>query len=101
MNTHYFFRFFEKIYDQSAQSLCYKIFFIELIYMLYIPLDSEFEGLSYEGILFFSVFCENICSYDFGQSLSYKNFIIELIYMLYIPLHSEFEGLSYEHTLFF
>ena len=36
--------------------LTYKIFFIELIFMLYIPLDSEFEGLSYEGILFFQIF---------------------------------------------
>ena len=43
--------------------------------MLHIPLDSEFEGLSYE--------------------------LIELIYMLYIPLDSEFEGLSYEGILCF
>ena len=38
-----------------GQSLYYN-FFIELIYMLYIPLDSEFEGLSYEGTLFFQFF---------------------------------------------
>ena len=60
MKAYYFFQFFVKICAQSAQSLTYKFFFIELIYMLYIPLDSEFHGLSYEGTLFFSVFCENI-----------------------------------------
>ena len=60
MKAHYFFQFFVKIYAQSAQSLPYKEFLIELIFMLYIPLDSEFEGLSYEDILFFSVFCENV-----------------------------------------
>ena len=43
-----------------GKRLTYKFFFIELIFMLYIPLDSEFEGPSYEGTLFFSVFCENI-----------------------------------------
>ena len=48
-----FFRFFEKIYAQFAQRLSYKYFFIELIYMLYIPLDSEMDGLSYEHTLFF------------------------------------------------
>ena len=39
-----------------GKSLTYKIFFIELIFMLYIPLDSEFEGLPYEGTLFFQFF---------------------------------------------
>ena len=84
-----------------GQSLSYKIFFIELIYMLYIPLDSEFEGLSYEDIIF-SDFCENICSHTIlGKVCLIKFFFIELIYMLYILLESEFEGLSYEGILFF
>ena len=52
IKAHYFFYFFWKKYTkatciQFGQRLSYKFFFIELIYMLYIPLDSEFEGLSY------------------------------------------------------
>ena len=68
--------------------------------MLYIPLDSEFEGLSYEGTLFFSYFCEKICSHlILGKVCRINFFFIELIFMLYILLDSEFEELSYEGTV--
>ena len=74
--------------------MLYIMFFIEQIFMLYIPLDSEFQGLSYYFFQFFVKSYDNIRFWE-------KFFFIELIYMLNIPLDSEFEGLSYEGTLFF
>ena len=60
--------------DSEFEGLSYEL--IELIYMLYIPLDSEFEGVSYEGILFFLGFLgKYMITYDFGQSLSFKFFL--------------------------
>ena len=67
-----------------GQSLSFKFFFIEQIFMLYIQLDSEFEGLSYEGTLFFSVFCENICSHTIlGKVCLIKFFYRTNIYVIY------------------